>query len=193
MLSSLATLGVGCLPWVSTLALPPNRIFGARPSLAEGSTFPLATNVDAVIKADLHLNFSISVPTPNRSPNDFWHIECGYDAIPPGWVSPPDLYRITELIDCHRAVFSVTRGGEPLEPQTWTSQADWSYRSCGVFLAPGRSSARVSFPRIDVAEIAIAVIQKCVHQEQGFLGGWAAIGGYFIVLVTGRESSATLL
>ena len=40
-----------------------------------------------------------------------------------------------------------------------------------------------------MAEIAQEIERKCVNQEYEFMGGWVAIGGYFIVLLTGRELS----
>ena len=80
----------------------------------------------------------------------------------------------------------VTRGGDPVEPQIWTAQANWSHRSCGVFLIPGQVFTRVNFARIDIGEIAEKATKKCVYGSQALpQGGWAAIGGYFIVLVTG--------
>lgn len=44
-----------------------------------------------------------------------------------------------------------------------------------------------------MAEIAQEIARKCVTEEHGFIGGWVPIGGYFIVLVTGRLSSETQL
>ena len=40
-----------------------------------------------------------------------------------------------------------------------------------------------------MAEIAQEIERKCVTQEHDLMGGWVAIGGYFIVLLTGKELS----
>ena len=39
-----------------------------------------------------------------------------------------------------------------------------------------------------MAEIAHKIARECVNEEHDFMGGWVAIGGYFIVLLTGRQS-----
>ncbi len=85
--------------------------------------------------------------------------------------------------------------GDPLDPQTWTAGAEWSYGSCGVVLAPGERSARVRFARIDVVEIAAEIMQECVSEEHDWMGGWVAIGGSFVVMLTGtgREGAGGYL
>ena len=42
-----------------------------------------------------------------------------------------------------------------------------------------------------MANIAQEIAQKCVVREHDFMGGWVSIGGYLIVLVTGREPPGT--
>ncbi|KAL9068917.1 MAG: hypothetical protein Q9161_005890 [Pseudevernia consocians] len=158
---------------------------------AERSTSSLAGNIKSMVSLDLQLNSTISSPTPSDKSVDSWTIECGEDAIPPGWLVPPELRSVTTPLDCSDAIHCVTRGGQPGEPQTWESQAEWCYRSCGVFLSPGWSYAHVSFPRLEMAIIAQEIAQKCVVRQHDFMGGWVSIGGYFIVLVTGREPPGT--
>lgn len=190
MLSSLATLGIGCVLFVLTLALPPNRMIDASaPIPASRSLSSPADNLNALILPNPHLNLSIPPPTPSKTPPGSWDIKCGEDTTPPGWFMPPVTQRITHPPDCRDAIFRVTRGGNPLPPQDWTSQADWTFQSCGVYLAPGWSWAHVSFKRIVIAEIAQEIARKCVKEAHGFIGGWVAIGGYFIVLVTGKAVS----
>lgn len=38
-----------------------------------------------------------------------------------------------------------------------------------------------------MAEIAQEIARKCVTAETEYMGGWVAVGGLFIVLLTGRE------
>ena len=76
-------------------------------------------------------------------------------------------------------------------PQVWTMQAQWLYDSCGVYLVPDRRPTWVLFARVDVSEIAHAIVRKCLVGERNLVGGWAAIGGTFIVLLTGSEVVAT--
>lgn len=171
----------------STLGSPLNHVVTASPpGPAQPSTTPTWGSINSMIFAALELNYSVTVPTPSTGSDDFWHIECDHETVPPGWAAPPEFYEVTAALDCNRAIMKVTRGGDPLEPQLWTAQADWSHRSCGVFLVPGQVFTRVNFARIDIGEIAKEVARKCVYgwatRPQG---GWAAIGGYFIVLVTG--------
>ncbi|CAD6578893.1 MAG: hypothetical protein ASARMPRED_008883 [Alectoria sarmentosa] len=190
MVPSQVTLGFGCILLVVTRAIPPYRMIGASaPSLAERFTPSSADNINSLVLSDVKLNASIPTPTPSETPLGHWAIECGDDTTPPGWLVPPETRHISNPTDCRSAIFRVTRGGNPREPQVWTSRADWSFGSCGVFLTPGWSYARVNFPRIDMAEIAQEIERKCVNQEYEFMGGWVAIGGYFIVLLTGRELS----
>ena len=192
MVSSLAVLGIGCILSVNILALPPSRMIDTSASNpAERSTSSLTGNINPIILPDLQLNSTISSPTSSDESVDSWPIECGEDATPPGWLVPPELRPITTPLDCSDAIFRVTREGEPREPQIWESQAEWSYRSCGVFLAPGWHYAHVNFPRSDMAEIAEEIARKCVIQKHGFMGGWVSIGGYFIVLLTGSRSPDT--
>ncbi len=42
-----------------------------------------------------------------------------------------------------------------------------------------------------MAEIAQEIARECVNQENDFMGGWVAIGGSFIILLTGREPPYT--
>lgn len=189
MVSSLAMLGIGCTLLASSLALPPNRMIATSvPKPAGRSVSSRAGNLDPLTLLDLPLNTSITTPRPSESPVGSWAIECGRDNTPPGWAVPPETHQIARPTDCRSAISRVIRGGEPWEPQIWTSQANWSFRSCGVFLAPGWSYARVNFPRIDMAEIAQEIARMCVTQEYEFMGGWVAIGGYFILLLTGSEA-----
>lgn len=191
MVPSPPTLVIASFLALGTLALPPNRINGAPgPGLAaDRPAFPLPGSVNPLMAADHPLNFSISVPTPRKPLTEPWPVQCGHDAIPPGWAAPPPLHRIGEVYDCRRAIFLVTRdgAGDPLDPQTWTAQADWSYGSCGVFLAPGSRRAMVRFARIEVFEIAGEILRECVSEVHGWMGGWVAIGGDFVVMLTGRE------
>lgn len=194
MVHSLATLGIGCILFVGTLALPPNRVIDASaPNPAGRSVSSTAGNINPLILPAPRLNTSISTPIPIKTPLGSWAITCGEETTPPGWLVPPETHRITDPTDCRNAIFRVTRAGDPLESQTWTSQAEWVYRSCGVVLAPGWGYAHVSFPRIVMAEIAQEIARKCGTEEHGFIGGWVPIGVYFIVLVTGRLSSETQL
>lgn len=194
MLSSLATLGIYGFILVSTVARPSYRLpVTLEPNLVDRST-PIVTNsLDTLTLADLPQNFSLTAPNPSGNQANFWDIECGRDAIPPGWSTPPEYHPIGDITDCGRAIFKVTRGGgDPLEYQTWTSPAEWSSESCGVFFAPGsRSHAHVSFARIEISSIAHAILRRCWNIDRGIQGGWAAIGGSFIVLLTGTEPFAT--
>ena len=186
MVYLLATIGIGFLLVGSTLSGPLNHaVTTSRPDRAQRSATPAKSSLNSII-ADLKLNYSITVPIPSNDSNYFWHIECDHETIPPGWAAPPEFYKVGALLDCNTAIMQVTRGGDPLEPQVWTAQANWSYRSCGIFLIPGQALTRVNFARIDIGEIAEEVAKKCVHRRTALpQGGWAAIGGYFIVLVTG--------
>ena len=40
-----------------------------------------------------------------------------------------------------------------------------------------------------MAEIAQEILLECVTEEHDFRGGWAAVGGHFIILLTGRETT----
>ena len=191
MVYLLATMGIGLLLVAGTLGSPLNRVVtGSRPDRAQRSTASARRGINPILVESLKLNYSTTVPIPSKDSDDFWHIECDQETIPPGWAAPPEFYNVGSTLDCNRAIMKVTRGGDPLEPQLWTAQADWSSRSCGVFLIPGQVFTRVNFARIDIGEIAKEVAMKCVY---GRLtppqGGWAAIGGYFIVLVTGTGES----
>lgn len=42
-----------------------------------------------------------------------------------------------------------------------------------------------------MADIAQEIERKCVTREHGFEGGWAAIGGFFIVKLTGTAPYET--
>ena len=186
MVFSLATLGVVSLHLVNTLALPPMRIPSASGlDLTDRSTSPSANRINSVLSL-VPLNLSITTPTPSNVPINAWAVQCDRDTIPPGWTSPPEFHKIGDIVDCHRAVYDVTRGGDPLEPQTWTTKSSWSQPSCGVFLVPGSNLARVHFARIDLAEVAYEILRDCFRPGHGLIGGWAAIGGQFIVLLTGR-------
>ena len=190
MVYSPATLGLCFIFLVDTFAIPPYRTIGnSAPRLMERSMSSLADDTNSITLPDLHLNTSISIPTPSHTPVGYWAIECNQEIIPPGWFVPPETTQIEDPTDCRSAIFRVTRGGNPRESQVWTSKEDWSYRSCGVSLAPGWLYSRIRFARIDVAEVAQEIARKCVTQEHDFMGGWAAIGEYFIVLLTGRETS----
>lgn len=134
-------------------------------------TSPQAKSVYSMVLADVTLNTSISTPIPSSTPIETRPIECSRDTIPPGWRTPPRFHQIGDVIDCRQAIYRVTREGDPREPQIWTEQMDWSYPSCGVFLTPGRRYAPLSFPRIDVAEIAQEIVQRCVRLEYGLMGG----------------------
>lgn len=194
MVSSLATLGIYGSILVSTVALPSYRLpVTSEPNLADRSTPIVTSNLNIATLADLQRNVSLTAPNPSRNQATFWEIECGRDAIPPGWNAPPEYHPIGDLVDCGRAIFKVTRGGgDPLEYQTWTSPAQWSEESCGVFIAPGsRSHPHVSFARIEISSIAHVILRRCWNIDHGIEGGWAAIGGSFIVLLTGTEPSAT--
>ena len=190
MASSLVTLSVTCVLLVNTLALPQMRISGASvPDLAQRSTSPSANRITPIL-ADLQLNLlnsNITAPTPSKLPINAWPVQCDQEAIPSGWVAAPKFHEIGDVIDCHRAIYSVTRGGgDPLEPQTWTTRADWSQPSCGVSLVPGSMFAHLNFARIEVAEIAFQILHECIRPQYGFMGGWVAIGGQYIVFLTGR-------
>lgn len=194
MVSLLATLGIYGFILVSTVALPSYRLpVTSEPNLADRSTPIVTGNLNIVTLADLQRNFSLTAPNATRNQAPFWEIECGRDTIPPGWSAPPEYHSIGDLVDCGRAIFKVTRdGGDPLEYQTWTSPAEWSSDSCGVFMAPGsRSHPHVRFARINISAIAHAIMRRCWNIDHGIEGGWAAIGGSFIVLLTGTEPSAT--
>lgn len=190
MVYLLATIGIGLLLVGSTLGGPLNReVAASLPDPAQPSTTPARSSINSIVAA-LELNYSVTVPIPSNDSNDFWHIECDHDVIPPGWAAPPDFYEVGATLDCKRAIEQVTRGGDPLQPQVWTAQASWSHRSCGVFLIPGQVFTRVNFARIDIGDIAKEVENKCVSGKfTPPQGGWAAIGGYFIVLVTGTGES----
>lgn len=41
-----------------------------------------------------------------------------------------------------------------------------------------------------MARIAQDIEMECVTEEHDFMGDWVAIGGFFILLLTGRGSSA---
>ena len=181
----LAMLTFSCAIFFGTLALPSHRMIDPKtPDSARRFTSLAASTLFLGIP-DLHLNTSISIPTLTKPSIGYWPIQCGEETTPPGWLVPPEMHEVTKPTDCRQAIFRVTRGGDPLDPQIWTSQADWTYGSCGVSLSPGWSYARVNFPRIDVADIAQEIERKCVTREHGFEGGWAAIGGFFIVKLTG--------
>lgn len=185
MASSLATLGFGCILLIHILAIPPYRVIGtSTPNPSEGSlsSYPPG-KINSIVTPNVNLKINISNPTPN------WAIECNLEITPPGWVVPPETTRIENPTDCRKAIFRVTRGGNPREFQVWTSRVDWSYGSCVVSFDPGWLYARVRFARIDVAEIAQEIWLKCVTQEHDFMGGWAAVGGNFIVLLTGSKTS----
>ena len=184
---------MGLLLVGNTLGSPLNRdVAASLPDPAQPSTTPARSSINSIL-GDLELNYSITVPIPSNVSNNFWHIECDHDVIPPGWAAPPDFYEVRATLDCTRAIMKVTREGDPLQPQVWTAQANWSHRSCGVFLIPGHDFTRVNFARIDISGIAKEVANNCVN---GIMvppqGGWAAIGGYFIVLVTGTGESRKL-
>ena len=192
MVSSLATLGTGCMLLVSTLALPPNRMIGtSAPKEARRSQSSLARGIDSITLPDLHLNTSSSIPTPSQRPIAYGTAVCDQSTIPRGWVVAPRKRQIESPIDCDNAIHRVTRGGDPEDPQVWESPADRSYRSCGVFLAAGWDYASVVFPRVDMAEIAQDIARRCVNPEHDFMGGWVRIGGYFIILLTGTELFGT--
>ena len=193
MVYLLATIGIGLLLVGSTLGGPLKHVVTAsRPDRAQRSTIPARSSLSSTI-ADLELNYSVTVPIPSSNSNPFWHIECDHKTIPPGWAAPPEFYKVGALLDCNRATMQVTKGGDPLQSQLWTAQANWSYRSCGVFLIPGQVFTRVNFARIDIGEIAEEVAKKCVYGKTvPPQGGWAAIGGYFIVLVTGTGENRKL-
>lgn len=46
----------------------------------------------------------------------------------------------------------------------------------------------MNFARVDIAEIAQEIARKCVTREHEFVGGWVSIGGYFVVMLTGRKT-----
>ena len=175
-------LGFRSIIIVNTLAMFPSRMIGAsaRNSLELSMSSP-ENSINPETITDLHLNSSTSTPVGG------WSIECDQDAIPPGWAAPPEMHTVASPIQCRSAILQVTRQRDPQEPQIWTSQAEWSYHSCGVFLEPGWSYARVTFPRMAMAEIAKSIRRKCVNQENDFMGGWVAVGGLFILLLTGTK------
>ena len=178
--SSGTMLGFRGLFVVSALAMFPSRIIGASaPNPSELSLSSPENSINSPTIADLHLNSSTSTTVRD------WSIQCGQDTIPPGWAAPPSKRKIASPIQCRSAILQVTRQGDSQEPQVWTSEAEWSYRSCGVVLEPGWSYARVSFSRRELAEIAKTIRLKCVNQENDFMGGWVSIGGLFILLLTG--------
>ena len=187
MVCLLATMGIGLLLVGSILGSPLNRVVTAsRPDRAQRSTTPMRRGINPVILANLELNYSVTVPAPSSDSNDFWHIECDRGTVPPGWAAPPEFFEVAASFDCKEAIMQVTRGGDSLEPQLWTAQAHWSHHSCGVFLIPGQIFTRVNFARSDIGEIAQEVVKKCVNGRiSPSQGGWAAIGGYFIVMLTG--------
>ena len=178
--SSGIMLGFRGLFIVSALAMFPSRIIGASapnpPALSLSSP---ENSIDSLMLTDLHLNSSTSTAVRD------WSIQCGQDTIPPGWAAPPSKRKIASPVQCRGAILQMTRQGDSQEPQVWTSQAEWSYRSCGVILEPGWSYARVSFSRRELAEIAKTIRLKCVNQENDFMGGWVSVGGFFILLLTG--------
>ena len=190
MVCLLATMGIGSLLVSSTLGSPLNHVVTtSRPDRAERSTTAARNSFNSIL-ADLKLNYSITVPIPSGHSNDFWHIECDHEAVPPGWAAPPEFYDVGAFSDCNKAIMQVTRGSDPREPQVWTAQASWTRRSCGVFLVPGQVLTRVNFARIDIGDIAKEVAKKCIYERTTPpQGGWAAIGGYFIVLLTGTGES----
>ena len=184
---------MGLLLVGGTLGSPLNHdIAASLPEPAQPSTTPARISINSIVAA-LELNYSVTVPIPRNESNGFWHIECDHGVTPPGWAAPPDFYEVGATLDCTRAITKVTREGDPLQPQVWSAQANWSHRSCGVSLIPGQVFTRVNFARVDISEIAKEVANKCVN---GIVvppqGGWAAIGGYFIVLVTGTGESRKL-
>lgn len=167
---------------VSTLAMFRSGMSGtSAPNPPEQSMSSPENSINSLMITDLHLNSSTSTAGGD------WSIECGQDAIPPGWAAPPAKRKIASPIECRGAILQVTLQGDPQEPQVWTSQAEWSYRSCGVFLEPGWSYARVLFSRREMAEVAKSIRRKCVNQENDYMGGWVSIGGLFILLLTGTE------
>lgn len=185
MLQVLALLIFSCAIFFSTTSLPSYRMIDApAPIVAKRSTSLAASN-NLLSTPALHLNTSTSTPTPSKAPIGYWPIVCGEEITPPGWVVPPEMHAVTNPTDCRDAIFRVTRGGDPLDPQIWTSRANWLYGSCGVFLTPGWSHTRVDFSRIDIAEIAQDIKRKCVTPEHDFMGGWVSLGGFFIILLTG--------
>ena len=173
-------LGFRYLFLVSALALFPSRIIGASaPNPLSQSLSSPENSINSLTITDLHLNSSTSTVVRD------WSTQCGLDTIPPGWAAPPSKRKIASPIQCRSAILEVTRQGDSQEPQVWTSQAEWTYRSCGVILEPGWSYARVSFSRRELAEIAKSIRLKCVNQQNNFMGGWVSIGGLFILLLTG--------
>ena len=188
MVQLLALLIFSCAIFLNTSSLLSHRMIDApAPDFAKSSTSLAASN-NLLTTPALHLNTSTSTPIPSIAPIGYWSIVCGEETIPPGWIVPPEMHAVTNPIDCGDAIFRVTSGGDPRDPQIWTSRANWLYGSCGVFLTPGWSHARVNFPRIDMAEIAQGIKTKCVTPEHHFLGGWVSIGGFFILLLTGTAT-----
>ena len=180
--SSGIMLGFRGMVIVSALAMFPSRIVGASaPNPPELSMSSPENSINSLMITDLHLNSSTSTAVRD------WSIQCGQDTIPPGWAAPPTKRKIASPIQCRGAILQMTSQPDPQEPQIWTSQAEWSYRSCGVILEPGWSYARVSFSRRELAEIAKSIRRRCVNPENDFMGGWVSIGGLFILLLTGTE------
>ena len=178
--SSGIMLGFHGIIIISTLTMFQSSILGASvPNSPELSLSSPENSIDSLMITDLHLNSSTSTAVRD------WSIQCGQDTIPPGWEAPPSKRKIASPIQCRGAILQMTRQGDSQEPQVWTSQAEWSYHSCGVILEPGWSYARVSFSRRELAEIAKAIRLKCVNQENDFMGGWVSIGGLFVLLLTG--------
>ena len=185
----LATMGIGLLLVGSMLGSPMTHVVTGLPhDRAERFTTLAKSGINPMILADLELNYSALVPTPSSDSTDSKHVECDHEATPPGWAAPPEFYNVGVTASCTKAIMQVTSGGDPLEPQLWTAQVNWSHGSCGVFLVPGQVFTRINFTRIDIGEMAEEVAKKCLYGGTiPSQGGWVAIGGYFIVLLTGTE------
>lgn len=189
MVSLLVALGFGLCVLLSALALPTRTVVSASGrTLVERSTSSLVDKGTTLVHPDIQFNSSLS---SLGALHDAWDIQCDRHVLPPDWTTPPNFHRVGDVIDCGRAIFSIGRGGDPLMPQVWTRQADWPYNSCGVYLVPGRQPARIGFARIEVSVIAHAIVRKCLAMRSNSIGGWVAIGGSFIVLLTGREVVTT--
>lgn len=182
MTQLLALLIFICAVIFSTFSFPSRHMIEATtPDFAKRSTSLAASN-NILTAPAVHLNTSTSAPIK------IWPIECGEETTPPGWFVPPEMHTVTNPIDCRGAIFRVTRGGDPRDPQFWTSRASWVHGSCGVFLTPGSSHARLNFPRIDMAEIGQEIERKCMTWQHEFIGGWVPIGGSFVVILTGTAA-----
>ena len=129
---------------VSALALPPNRIIASIPPERYKSL--LADHINTA--QPQHLNPNTQQATVRSIPG---RLSAAQTLLHRDGSRRRSSIKCGNKVDCRRAICRVTRGGDALQPQLWTSQVGRLSRSGGIFDAPGGSYACVIFPRIDVA------------------------------------------